>query len=75
MVCSALGDEGGFFSLTGEADVERAGEALSDPLSLDPDRDLDLFTPGEADFDFVLLLFLGDLDLLLPGSGECDLDR
>lgn len=56
--------------------MERAGEALSDPLSLEPDLDLDLFKRGEADLDFDLLaIFLGDLDLFLPGSGECDLDR
>lgn len=74
-VGSALGGEGDdFLSLTGEEEVEQAGEALSEPLSLDPD--LDLFGPGEVDLDFdLLLLFLGDLDLFLAGAGECDFDR
>lgn len=66
------------FSLTGEEDVDLAGEELSDPppLDTDLDLDLDLFTPAETDLDFDLLpLFLGDLDLLLLGSGERDFDR
>ncbi len=58
--------------------MDLAGEELSDRPSLDSDLDLDLdlFKPAETDLDFDLLpLFLGDLDLLLPGSGECDFDR
>lgn len=58
--------------------MDLAGEELSDRPSLDSDLDLDLdlFKPTEADFDFDFLpLFLGDLDLVLPGSGECDFDR
>lgn len=64
-------EEVGFKLLTGEEDVERAGEALSDPPSLDADLDLDLFKSGETDFDGdLLLLFLGVFDLLLAGAGE-----
>lgn len=58
--------------------MDLAGEELSDLSSLDSDLDLDLdlFKPAETDLDFDLLpLFLGDLDLLLTGSGECDFDR
>lgn len=76
-VCSASGEEG-FISLTGEEDVDLAGEELSDLSSLDSDLDLDLdlFKPAETDLDFDLLpLFLGDLDLLLTGIGVCDFDR
>lgn len=76
-VCSASGEEG-FISLTGEEDVDLAGEELSDRSSLDSDLDLDLdlFKPAETDLDFdLLLLFLGDLDLLFTSSGECDFDR
>lgn len=76
-ICSALGEED-VFSLTGEEDVDLAGEELSDCPSLDSDLDLDLdlFKPAETDLDFdLLLLFLGDLDLFLLGSGECDFDR
>lgn len=77
-VCSILGEEGFVCSLTGEGEVDLAGDELSDPSSLDADLDLDLdlFKPGEADFDFDLLPFtLGDLDLVLPGGGERDFDR
>lgn len=76
-VCSAFGEES-FFSFTGEEDVDLAGEELSDRPSLDSDLDLDLdlFKPAETDLDLDLLpIFLGDLDLFLPGSGECDFDR
>lgn len=74
-VCSALGEES-VISLTGETDVDLAGEELSDCPSLDSDLDFDLFAPTETDLDFDLLrLFLGDLDLFLPGSGEFDFDR
>lgn len=53
--------------------MDLAGEELSDGRSLDSDRDLET---AETDLDFDLLpLLLGDLDLLLPGSGECDFDR
>lgn len=58
--------------------MDLAGEELSDRPSLDSDLDLDLdlFKPTEADLDFDFLpLFLGDLDLVLPGSGDCDFDR
>lgn len=56
--------------------MDLAGEELSDLPSLDSDLDLDLFNPAEADLDFDLLpLFLGDLDLALPGGGEWDFDR
>lgn len=69
-VGSALGEEG-LICLTGDEDVDLAGEELSDRPSLDSDLDLDLFNPAEADLDFDLLpLFLGDLDLVLPGGGE-----
>lgn len=62
--------------MAGEKDVDLAGEELSDRPSLDSDLDLDLFKPAETDLDFDLRpLFLGDLDLLLTGSGECDFDR
>lgn len=62
--------------MTGEEDVDLAGEELSDRASLDSDLDLDLFKPAETDLDFDLLPFLlGDLDLLLPGSGERVFDR
>lgn len=64
--------------MRGEDDVDLAGEELSDRPSLDSDLDLDLdlFKPAETDLDLdLLLLFLGDLDLLFPGSGECDFDR
>lgn len=70
---SVSGEEG-FTSLTGEEDVDLAGEELSDCPSLDSDLDLDLFKPTDADLD-LLPLFLGDLDLFLTGSGECDFDR
>lgn len=76
-VCSVLGEEGFVSSLTGEGEVDLAGDELSDPSSLDADLDLDLdlFKPGEADLDFDLLPFtLGDLDLVLPGGGERDFD-
>lgn len=74
LACSALGED--FVCLTGEEDKDLAGDELSDPPSLDSDLDLDLFTPAETDFDLDLRpLFLGDLDLLLPGCGECDFDR
>lgn len=62
----------------GEQDVDLAGEKLTDRPSPDSDLDLDLdlFKPTEEDLDADLLpLFLGDLDLLLPGSGECDFDQ
>lgn len=73
--CSALGEED-FFCLTGEEDMDLAGDELSDRPSLDSDLDLDLFMPAETDLDLDLRpLFLGDLDLLLPGCGECDFDR
>lgn len=73
-VCSIFG-EADFFFLVGEDEVDLAGEELSDCLSLEQDLDFDLFKPAETDFDFDLLpLFFGDLDLLLPGSGECDFD-
>lgn len=69
-VSSASGEEG-FISLTGEEDVDLAGEELSDRPSLDSDLDLDLFKPAETDLDFDRLPPLrGDLDLLLTGSGE-----
>lgn len=58
--------------------MDLAGEELSDRPSLDSDLDLDLdlFKPTEADLDFDFFpLFLGDLDLVLPGSGDCDFDR
>lgn len=51
-----------FFTLTGEEDVDLAGELVFDSASLDLDLDLDLF-------------FLGVLDLLLAGGGERDFDR
>lgn len=55
--------------------MDLAGEELSDCPSLDSDLDLELGA-AERDLDFDLLpLLLGDLDLLLPGSGECDFDR
>lgn len=76
-VCSAFG-EGSIAALTGEEDVDRAGEELPDCPSLDSDLDLDfdLFKPAETDLDFDCLpLFFGDLDLLFPGSGECDFER
>lgn len=76
LACSATGE--GFFCLTGEEDKDLAGDELSEPPSLDSDLDLDLdlFTPAETDLDLDLRpLFLGDLDLLLPGGGECDFDR
>lgn len=53
--------------------MDLAGEVLLDFASLDADLDLDgdLFKPAETDLDFDRLpLFLGDLDLLLPGTGE-----
>lgn len=65
-------------SFTGEDEVDLTWEWLSDCLSLDSDLDLDLdlFKPAETDLDFDLLpIFLGDLDLFLLGSGECDFDR
>lgn len=56
--------------------MDLAGEEVSDWPSLDSDLDLDLFKSAEADLDFDLLpLFLGDLDLVLPGSGERDFER
>lgn len=73
-VSSALGEA--LFALTGEEDVDLTREELSDCPSLDTDLDFDLFKPAEKDFDFdLLVLFLGDLDLLLLGSGVCDFDR
>lgn len=53
--------------------MDLAGDELSETPSLDSDRDLQ---PADTDLDFDLLpLFLGDLDLLLIGCGECDFDR
>lgn len=77
-VCSAFG-EGRIVALPGEEDVDRAGEEPPDCPSLDSDLDLDfdLFKPAETDLDFDRLpsFFFGDLDLLFPGSGECDFER
>lgn len=50
-----------FLSLTGEGDVDRAGELGLDCASLDLDLDLEMF-----------LVFLGVLDLLLASGGERD---
>lgn len=58
--------------------MDLAGDELSECPSLDSDLDLDLdldlFNSADADLDFDLL-FLGDLDLLLPGCGERVFDR
>lgn len=71
---AAFGEED-FISFTGEDEVDLAGDELSDRPSLESDLDLDLFMPAETDLDFDRLpLFFGDLDLLFPGSGECDFD-
>lgn len=50
-----------FLPLTGEGEVDRAGELAFDCTSLDFDLDLERF-----------LFFLGVLDLLLAGGGERD---
>lgn len=71
----ASGSGGRIFSLIGDDDVDLAGEELFDCLSLETDLDLDLSKHGEGDFDLDLFaVFLGDLNLLLPGNGECDFD-
>lgn len=53
-----------FFALTGEGDVDRAGELALDCASLDLDLDLEIF-----------LVVLRCLDLLLTGGGERDFVR
>lgn len=59
----------------GEEAVDPTLEELSERLSLDSDLDLDLdLFSTETDLD-LLLFFPGDLDLVLPGRGERDLDR
>lgn len=50
-----------FFPLSGEGEVDRAGELAFDCASLDFDLDLEMF-----------LVFLGVLDLLLARGGERD---
>lgn len=79
-----------FFPLTGEGEVDRAGELAFDCKSLDFDLDLerflfflgvlDLLLVGGGDWDFVLCLLAG-LRFLLPGdrdrllAGDLDFDR
>lgn len=54
-------DTASFFPLTGEGEVDRAGELAFDCTSLDFDLDRER-----------ILFFLGVLDLLLAGTGERD---
>lgn len=73
---SSVWETFGFCSFGGE-DVDLTLEELLERRSPDTDLDFDLaLFSTEADFDLDLLLFFGgDLDLVLPGRGECDLDR